>query len=362
MSSRRTASHTKHSHHHRPPTPKNAAKEVYAALDLGTNNCRLLIANSQPLASAALTPPSLQVLDSFSRIVRLGEGVSETGKLSEAAMQRTLEALEICQKKLEKFRNCRGRFVATEACRRASNGKDFLNRVREKIGLNIEIISTEEEANLAFQGCASLLRPQPPHALVMDIGGGSTEFMWVEVENTTENNTSSLLTSRKVHQWFSLPYGVMNLSEKFGGASFTEVYFEEMVEFLMHKLSDLDEGHKIEEASNSRDLQLLSTSGTVTTLAAIYMGLPRYERARIDGVTLHTDKLRQSIDAILQMRASERFNHPCIGSDRSDYIITGCAIFEAICRLWPLHDITIADRGVREGIILSLMANREATS
>lgn len=340
---------------HKKAAPKAPQKDVFAALDLGTNNCRLLIANGQRVAVNANTPPSLQVLDSFSRIVRLGEGVSETGRLSDDAMHRTLEALEACQKKLEKYKNYKGRFVATEACRRASNGQEFLHLVQEKTGLSIEIISTEEEANLAFQGCASLLKPEPPHALVMDIGGGSTEFMWVEVESS-QQSSSSTLTSRKVHQWFSLPFGVMNLSEKFGGASFTEVYFEEMIDFLIQRLVALDEGKKIENAANSKNLQLLSTSGTVTTLAAIYLGLPRYERAKIDGITLSTEKLRQSIDAILHMRASERFNHPCIGSDRSDYIITGCAIFEAICRLWPLQDITIADRGVREGIILSLMA------
>lgn len=329
--------------------------EVFAALDLGTNNCRLLVAEGCHKANAD-SPPMLKVLDSFSRIVRLGEGVAETGALSDAAMERTLEALHLCQKKLERFPHRRNRFVATEACRRASNGEQFLARAQKMTGLAIDIISAEEEASLAFQGCASLLKPQPPQALVIDIGGGSTEFMWVEVLREGEPLTP--LVPHKVHHWFSLPHGVMNLSEKFGGAGFAEVYFEEMVEYLMQRLEAFDQGHHIEQAAQDRQLQLLSTSGTVTTLAAIYLGLPRYERARIDGITLGTDKLRQSIAGILDMRASERFNHPCIGSDRSDFIISGCAIFEAICRLWPVHDITIADRGVREGIILSLMAGK----
>lgn len=305
------------------------------------------------------TPPSLQVLDSFSRIVRLGEGVAESGALSDAAMERTMEALQMCQKKLEKFPQWRGRFVATEACRRAANGQYFISQVKEQTGLTIEIISTEEEAGLAFQGCASLLKPEPPHALVIDIGGGSTEFMWVEVEPKADR-TQPLLP-HKVHHWFSLPHGVMNLSEKFGGAGFAEVYFEEMVAYLIQRLQEFDADRKIEEAAARQQLQLLSTSGTVTTLAAIYLGLPRYERAKVDGITLGTEKLRHSIEGILQMRASERFNHPCIGSDRSDYIISGCAIFEAVCRLWPVRDITIADRGVREGIILSLMAAKSTS-
>lgn len=345
------------------PAPRNRAQSaprrpqgaVYAALDLGTNNCRLLIAEGCTPADGN-NPPSLQILDSFSRIVRLGEGITETGKLSDAAMDRTMDALIACQKKLEKFPQWKGRFVATEACRRAANGQYFIAQVKEKTGLTIEIISTEEEAGLAFQGCASLLKPEPPHALVIDIGGGSTEFMWVEVEPTADRNKPFL--PHKVHHWFSLPHGVMNLSEKFGGAGFAEVYFEEMVEYLVHRLQEFDVDQQIEATASQDALQLLSTSGTVTTLAAIYMGLPRYERAKIDGITLSTDKLRASIEGILQMRASERFNHPCIGSDRSDYIISGCAIFEAVCRLWPVRDITIADRGVREGIILSLMAGK----
>ncbi len=336
------------------PLPKHK-EEVFAALDLGTNNCRLLVADGCYQGEGGKMP-SLKVLDSFSRIVRLGEGVNENGALSEAAMERTWEALQMCQKKLERFPKRRSRFVATEACRRASNGMDFLARVKKEIGLPIEIISTEEEASLAFQGCASLLKAEPPQALVIDIGGGSTEFMWVEVQRDASSPTP--LVPHKVHHWFSLPHGVMNLSEKFGGAGFAEVYFEEMVEYLMQRLEAFDHGHKIEQAAQDRQLQLLSTSGTVTTLAAIYLGLPRYERTKIDGITLTTEKLRHSIEAILQMRASERFNHPCIGSDRSDYIISGCAIFEALCRLWPVKDITIADRGVREGIILSLMARK----
>jgi exopolyphosphatase/guanosine-5'-triphosphate,3'-diphosphate pyrophosphatase len=326
---------------------------VYAALDLGTNNCRLLIAEGYQPGNGT-TLPSLKVMDSFSRIVRLGEGVAETGSISQAAIDRTLDALEHCRRKLERFPRWHGRFVATEACRRAANGQYFLEQVKQKTGLDIEIISPEEEASLAFKGCASLLRPTPPHALVIDIGGGSTEFMWVEVEADADRQQP--LLAHQVHHWFSLPNGVMNLSEKFGGAGFAEVYFEEMVAFVIARLESFDAEKKILGIAEARNLQLLSTSGTVTTLAAIYLGLPRYERAKIDGIRLHTDKLRQSIDAIVHMRASERFNHPCIGSDRSDYIISGCAIFEAICRLWPVRDITIADRGVREGIILSLMA------
>ena len=332
---------------------------VYAALDLGTNNCRLLVAET--VQHETYPYFSLDIRDSFSRIVRLGEGVAETGKLSDAAMDRTIEALKLCAKKLERYPVSHARFVATEACRRATNSKEFVKRARRETGIQIEVISAEEEATLAFRGCASLLRPQPEHALVFDIGGGSTEFVWVKMLPLHEGERAAIMP-HEVLSWFSLPHGVMNLSEKFGGSNFTEVYFEEMVEYLMKQLGQFEAAPAIIEAIENNSLQLLSTSGTVTTLAAIYMGLPKYERAKVDGTALSVSHVRQAIEAILEMRASERFNHPCIGSDRSDYILSGCAIFEAIARLWPEKQIRIADRGVREGIIMTLLAEATASA
>jgi exopolyphosphatase/guanosine-5'-triphosphate,3'-diphosphate pyrophosphatase len=334
------AGHDPKSHKISPQDP------VFAALDLGTNNCRLLIAKTVPNASKANN--GLRVLDSFSRIVRLGEGISASGMLCGEAMDRTIMALRVCKKKLEKYDVSHARFVATEACRQASNSKEFLHKVKHELGLDIKIISTEEEAKLAFMGCATLLEDSFPHALVFDIGGGSTEFMWI-----TKNDESPPVP--RIKDWFSLNQGVMNLSEKFGGHQFADMVFDEMVEKLCAKLEDFDGNNDISSAVESGTVQLLSTSGTVTTLAAIHMGLQRYERSRIDGITLPTEALRKAVRTILKMRPSERFSHPCIGSDRSDYIISGCAIFEAICTLWDIPSITIADRGVREGIIISLI-------
>lgn len=329
---------------------------AYAAMDLGTNNCRLLIAHQKETEESGL---HLHVLDSYSRIVRLGEGVSETSMLSDAAMERTLEALRQCKKKLDKYNIRAMRLIATEACRRAMNTPKFLLQVKRETGLDIEVISPAEEANLAFRGCVSLVKNQPDRALMLDIGGGSTEFMWVEVCRK-QPDASLPIVPHKVLDWFSMPHGVMNLSEKFGGSQFAEVYFEEMVDYLMQQLGKFRRAEEIQQAVQEGNVQVFSTSGTVTTLAAIYLGLPRYERAKVDGVNIRTSRLKEAIASILDMRASERFHHPCIGSDRSDYIISGCAIFEALCQLWPVKDITIADRGVREGIILSLIAQEKA--
>ena len=327
----------------------DAHEPVYAALDLGTNNCRLLIASAHSAGDGA----PIRVFDSFSRIVRLGEGVSASGKLSDDAMERTLAALQACQKKLNKYRLEGARFVATEACRRASNGREFLDRARDLIGISIDIISSEEEAKLAFLGCSSLLTEASKRAIVFDIGGGSTELMWIDVERI--NGPAG---AHPISDWLSVGCGVMNLADRFGGAGFADVAFDDMVTFLIEKLTPFDAANHIGQTIGNSAVQLLSTSGTVTTLAAIHLDLPRYDRSRIDGITLSVSDIRATVRRLLAMRPYERFNHPCIGPDRADFIISGCAIFEAISSLWPAAQITIADRGVREGIILSLMKGR----
>lgn len=322
---------------------------IYAALDLGTNNCRLLVASLEPSSQPqdAHGLPALRVFDSFSRIVRLGEGVSQTGKLSNEAMERTLVALKACQKKLAKYRLAGARFVATEACRRAANALEFLEQVRKETGLAIDIISTEEEAHLAFMGCSSLLTGHASRAIVFDIGGGSTELMWIDIEQ-----------AKKIIDWLSVDFGVMNLADKFGGSNFSDIAFEDMVQTLAMRLKPFNERNQISRVIGNAKVQLLSTSGTVTTLAAIHLDLPRYDRSRIDGIKLGVADIRATIRKLLAMRPSERFHHPCIGADRADYILSGCAIFEAISSLWPTGEITIADRGVREGIILSLVTGK----
>lgn len=336
-----------------PFSPSAGARDrIYAALDLGTNNCRLLIAapHAGGEKHGALSIPALKVFDSFSRIVRLGEGVNQTGQLSDDAMQRTRAALMACQRKLTKYSVHKARYVATEACRRASNGPAFLERIRQEMDLPIEIISSEEEARLAFMGCASLLMKTYPQAVVFDIGGGSTELMWVDVGQARQIEQKPPITD-----WLSIGYGVMNLADKFGGSNLSDLAFADMVTFIGNRLKPFDAKNNIGEAIAAGRVQLLSTSGTVTTLAAIHLELPKYDRARIDGITLKASELRETTRRLLSMRPSERFNHPCIGPDRADFIISGCAIFDAISEMWPAKEITIADRGVREGIILSLM-------
>ena len=332
------------------PSEDAAASELFAALDLGTNNCRLLVA--KPAFHQHTQHKTLKVIDSYSRIVRLGEGVSETGELSEEAMRRTLKALGTCQAKLDRYGISKSRFVATEACRRASNAEAFLARVKRELGLTIDIISNEEEARLAFLGCSSLLSKETRYALAFDIGGGSTEFMWVRIDHEQPINSHK---RHLIQDWLSLPYGVMNMSEQFGGPSYTEMYFEEIVLKICSLLAPLEQTNGIATRIWRDNVQMLSTSGTVTTLAAIHLNLPHYDRSKVDGLKLSISDIRGATQTLMKMSHAERAAHPCIGSARTDFILSGCAIFEAIARTFPIDSITIADRGVREGIIVSLM-------
>lgn len=310
---------------------------VYAALDLGTNNCRMLVARP--------TKDGFRVVDAFSRITRLGEGLAASGQLSAVAMNRTIAALRACAEKMARNRVTRARLVATEACRRAANCSDFASRVRAETGLELEIISAKDEARLALGGCSSLMRPQYPWALVFDIGGGSTELIWVR------NAADGPLVQGVV----SLPLGVVTLAEQTGEALHNPAGYAVTVAQIATRLAVFEAEHAITRRLLMGEVQMLGTSGTVTTLAALHLNLERYDRSVVDGLDLDLADIAAVTTMLLGMSASERVAHPCIGSERADLVIAGCAILEAMCRLWPLSSLRVADRGVREGILLSMM-------
>jgi exopolyphosphatase / guanosine-5'-triphosphate,3'-diphosphate pyrophosphatase len=324
---------------------------AYAALDLGTNNCRLLVARP--------SRRNFLVIDAFSRIIRLGEGVGVNGRLSEAAMTRTLEALRICSIKLAKARVVRSRLVATEACRIASNGRMFLDRVHRELGLDIEVLTREAEAKLAVSGCATLIDPEAELALVFDIGGGSSELIWLDLTKR-EGPWRHSLTERVEAQnciaaWTSLPVGVVTLAERYGGRQVTAPSFETMVDHVMQMLEPFEREYSFRDAMRRARTHLLGTSGTVTTIAGIHLGLPRYDRARVDGCWMSTTDAQSIVRSLLHRTYEERVAEPCIGRDRADLVLAGCAILEALLRTWPCERIRVADRGLREGILATLM-------
>jgi exopolyphosphatase / guanosine-5'-triphosphate,3'-diphosphate pyrophosphatase len=326
------------------PLPRTAAHrfaQQYAALDLGTNNCRLLVARP--------AGPGFRVVDAFSRIVRLGEGLAATGVLSEDAMARALDALKICADKIAARRVAAGRYVATEACRQAANCEAFLTRVREEIGIEIEIISSTEEARLVVAGCAPLLNPRIPYAIVFDIGGGSTEIVWLQLWGGHNRGRPEIVGS------VSLPFGVVTLTDRFGGAEVSPATYRAMVGETMAALAPFERTSDIQRRVRTGRVQMLGSSGTVTTLAGIHLALPRYTRALVDGSVLTFEQISVVSSHLAGLDLAERAASPCVGRERADLVLSGCAILDAICATWPVGRLRVADRGVREGILLDLM-------
>lgn len=325
---------------------------AYAALDLGTNNCRLLVAKP--------TRRGFQVIDAFSRIIRLGEGVTATGVLSDAAMWRTKDALRVCASKMARHNVVGARLVATEACRAAENGPGFIDSIRRDLGLDIEILTREAEAQLAVSGCASLIDDGSDHALVFDIGGGSSELIWLDLSRRRGNWRRSLANRLEatacISAWTSLPVGVVTLAERFGGRNVTPDVFERMTLAVTELLEPFEDKHGFRDRIDEGRVHFLGTSGTVTTLAGIQLRLNRYDRNRVDGCWLDANDVRAVTYGLVEQSYEERVAQPCIGKDRADLVLAGCAILEAMMRLWPAQRLRVADRGLREGILATLMA------
>ena len=312
----------------------------YGALDLGTNNCRLLIA--QP------GPQGFLIIDAYSRVVRLGEGLMEAGRLSDQAMDRTVAALAACAEKLARRDVRLTRNVATEACRRASNGVRFVERVFAETGIALDVVSASEEARLAVLGCQTLIDCDGPPALVFDIGGGSSELMLVSPRATANGHP-------EIVDWISLPWGVVSLAEtepQWPRADDRAAAYARM----LGRITPLLDCFVARLAARGiGDVQLLGTSGTITTLASVELGLPGYDRRRVDGCSVGTAAMTDLCRSIAARSVEDRARIACVGADRAELIVAGCAILDAILSRWPGGQVRVADRGIREGILRSLM-------
>jgi exopolyphosphatase/guanosine-5'-triphosphate,3'-diphosphate pyrophosphatase len=318
--------------------------EVYAALDLGTNNCRLLI--------ACPTEDGFRVVDSFSRIVRLGEGISATGCISDAAIERAIAALSICRDKIKSRKARRLRLIATEACRAASNAEGFRNRVVAETGIRLEVIDRETEAALAVIGCSPLIDPLGRGAILFDIGGGSTELVRIERDPQAANATP------RIKAWMSIPLGVVTLAEHFGGRDVTSQSYAAMTAEVARHVEPFAAEHSRELSG----MHLLGTSGTVTTLAGIHLNLHRYDRRRVDGIWMNDADITATIARLLRMSYHERAANHCISVERADLVLAGCAILDAIRNAFPLPRLRVADRGLREGMLVEMMREDGALS
>ena len=322
----------------RPAWKRDSHRHTYGAVDLGTNNCRLLIARPND--------GGFTVIDAFSRIVRLGEGLSQTGRLSTAAMDRAVAALGICADKLRRRNVSLSRSVATEACRRASNGEEFAERVRAETGVALDIIEPAEEARLAVLGCHKLLEPGDGPALIFDIGGGSTELVLVEPGDD----------GPRIRAWWSAPWGVVSLTESEGKEALEGPDRLKAYKRMRERARRAFANFSVMLPENKEGIRLLGTSGTVTTLASVHLALPAYDRRAVDGLHVPIEAMQKISGMIAGMDYLERSSLPCIGNERADLVVAGCAILEAIIEIWPAKNLGVADRGIREGILRSLMA------
>jgi exopolyphosphatase/guanosine-5'-triphosphate,3'-diphosphate pyrophosphatase len=311
---------------------------TYAALDLGTNNCRLLVA--RPAGD------SFRVVDAFSRIIRLGEGVSASGRISDAAIERALAALAICRNKMRNKGVTRARLIATEACRAAANGEHFRALVADELGIDLEVIDRETEATLAATGCTPLIDPQADGVVLFDIGGGSSEL--VRLKRSQKSTGGPPLP--QIAGWISLPHGVVTLAERHGGYTVSRETYEAMVGEVAAMIAPFARDH-----GGIQGIHMLGTSGTVTTIAGVHLDLNRYDRNRVDGCWMSEREISAVIERLLGMSYEERVASPCIGAERADLVLAGCAILDAIRRAFPCPRLRVADRGLREGILVQMM-------
>ncbi len=316
---------------------------LYAALDLGTNNCRLLIAIPQQRGR-------FRVIDGFSRIVRLGEGLGATGRLSEDAMDRAIGALKMCARKLEARPVQNKRLIATEACRQAENGELFLQRVQEEAGLELEIVTREREAFLAAEGCGSLIDRNSSGAVLFDIGGGSSELVLVD-----RSKNRGRAVSKQIIGWTSLPLGVVTIAEQYGGKQVSRELYRTMVDHVVEEIGRFEGRNQLDHLIGTDNVHLLGTSGTVTTLAGLHLELPQYDRRKVDGLWMQDHQVDAAVERLLDMDFDERAANACIGTERADLVLAGCAILDGIRTVWPSKRLRVADRGLREGLLTEMM-------
>jgi exopolyphosphatase/guanosine-5'-triphosphate,3'-diphosphate pyrophosphatase len=317
----------------------DAPPATYAALDLGTNNCRLLVA--RPAGHG------FRVIDAFSRIIRLGEGISASGRISDAAIERAVSALSVCRDKMRHRNAGRARLIATEACRAAENGDAFRARILDEVGLDLEIIDRQTEAALAATGCTPLIDPDTEGVILFDIGGGSSELVRLGRCVATRRGPPK----PTIEGWVSIPLGVVTLAERHGGHEVTAAMFEAMVAEVAVRIADFAAVH----GGGLKRMHMLGTSGTVTTIAGVWLELPRYDRRRVDGCWLSDEQVAGVTERLLAMSYADRVANPCIGAERADLVLAGCAILEAIRRAFPCERLRVADRGLREGMLVEMM-------
>lgn len=331
----------------RPRRSSGPKAKSFAALDLGTNNCRLLVARP--------SGDGFRVIDSYSKVVRLGHGLASTGRLSENSMNAAVEAITVCNKKMQARSVKRWRCVATQACRQAENGEDFLARVKAETGITLEIISPRVEARLSVMGCINLIDLSKDVVLVVDIGGGSTELSWVDVRKLREPGAEIKVYRPPISAWASLPVGVVTLSEQVPEHPGRAKWYSDMKDRVRQCIFDAGCQTRFANSFKAGNGHIIGTSGTITSLAGIHLKLPYYQRDKVDGMWMPSSAAVDIARDMATRTPHERAQEPCIGMDRAKLLVAGCAITDVLCEMWPSERIRVADRGLREGMLMGLM-------
>ena len=324
---------------------------------------------------AAPNGAQFRIVDAFAKSVRLGADLERTGHLSRPSIERTIRALQVCASKLRKLEVQHARLVATEACRRALNGKSFLAQVKKRTGLQLELIRPEEEARLAVISCAPLVSVESEHVMVFDIGGGSTELVWIDltgvpgaerveavmrldIRNRVRNGHAP--GQARIVDFISVPLGVATLHERFDDVEDESARFALMSWYFEEHLAKFAPYVDLDVLEGVSGFQMIGTSGTVTTVASAHLGLRRYDRKKVDGLTLTERQIEKVIGRLMALGPEGRRSDPSIGKDRAELIVSGAAILQTLLRIWPTDRLGVADRGLREGMLLSMMSGRGA--
>ncbi len=309
----------------------------YAAIDVGTNTIRLLVADAEDTATYR---PVFQ--DQV--ITRLGERIQETGVLAAGAVERTIAVLQRFAETAKEMGAKEVVAVATSAAREAKNQREFLDRARRDAGLELRVASEEIEATLTALGVSHALGPAWPNIVIIDIGGGSTEFI--------------SLRQVKLAGHLSLPIGVVKITEAYlKNDPPTADELEAVSAFLEERLATVPASLDLPEGAI-----LVGTAGTPTTLATIDLGLAPYDPERVTGHRLSRSRIEQLLEHLCSLPLAERRQIVGLEPSRADVIVAGTLLTFEVMTLFGFDELTVSDGGLREGILLHHLAQRKDSS
>ncbi len=306
-----------------------------AGIDIGTNTLRLLIVEFS-------AEGKYRTVDSDRHITRLGEGLSSSGRLKNEAMGRALSVLKGYAGKCSGNRVDSIYAVATSAVREATNGSDFVRTVKDETGLDVNVISGEEEARLTMLGVSSALEISEHDALLMDIGGGSTEFI--------------LVSKGEIEFRKSTEMGVVRFTEQYIKSDPPEMKEMDLVEKAIEG-SLLNEGCFVSLRNSGRiptGVEFIGTAGTVTTLAAMDQRMRIYDSEKINGYRIKRNGIKDILSMLTEMTNKERMDLPGIEEGREDIIVAGALAAYKVMEWFGFDEMTVSDAGLREGLVADL--------